>query len=347
MPAWLKWFTLQLCGLCTLAIQASGAQPDREAEGWVMWTQGTVDERDNVTVQPALLLMGGGGDIRAAWQWFTRRAGGGDLLVLRTSGGDGYQDYLFREIGGLDSVTTIRIDARAAAEAPEVLRKIEQAEAIFLAGGDQARYDRLWRDTQLARAISLHSQARKPLGGTSAGLAILGSWMFSALGDAPEDPHLRSDEILANPAHPRITLASGLFDTPFLSEILLDSHFSERSREGRLLVFLERLRGDYQLATLGGIGIDEKTALLVDERGSGRVISEDGGTVTFVRHFGKLSALGPSKPLTTRASASAWILHSGGSFSLVDWQPSASSRMESRRESWSAEEGRLKRQWTP
>src|SRR4051812_15732301 len=55
----------------------------------------------------ALLLMGGSTDVDDAFRWFIGKAGGGDIVVLRASGGDGYHNYLFTKIGGVDSVETI------------------------------------------------------------------------------------------------------------------------------------------------------------------------------------------------------------------------------------------------
>jgi hypothetical protein len=58
-------------------------------------------------VRPGLLLAGGGGDVDEAFRWFATRADGGDVVVLRASGSDGYNDYLHREIGGFNSVESI------------------------------------------------------------------------------------------------------------------------------------------------------------------------------------------------------------------------------------------------
>ncbi len=60
--------------------------------------------------------MGGGAEVDAAFTRAAQRAPQGDVLVLRASGADGYQDYLFTEIGGFDSVETLLVDRRALAE---------------------------------------------------------------------------------------------------------------------------------------------------------------------------------------------------------------------------------------
>jgi cyanophycinase-like exopeptidase len=62
-----------------------------------------------------------------------------------------------------------------------VLAIIRQAEGLWLAGGDQSRYVKYWKDTPVGAALDAHVRAGKPLGGTSAGLAVLGEFSYSAL----------------------------------------------------------------------------------------------------------------------------------------------------------------------
>lgn len=224
--------------------------------------------------RPGLVLMGGGGDVDDAFLWMIERSGGGDFVILRASGGEGYNDYLTR-LGKLDSVETLLFHSREAANDPEVVAKIERAEAIFIAGGDQARYYELWADTPLARAVTA-AATRCPVGGTSAGLAVMGEQAFSArLGT------LTSEQVLRDPASPAVTLESGLFQLAPLKGVLTDSHFSQRDRLGRLIAFLSRLWR--QGKRFRGLGVDEATAVLVDADG-GRVVGRNAATFVFPDH---------------------------------------------------------------
>ena len=80
----------------------------------------------------------------------------------------------------------------------------------FIAGGDQANYVRGWKGTAIERAINAGIAEGKAIGGTSAGLAVLGEFVYGALGDKPDDKDLASTDVL-----PR-TIA--LFKTPGLRD---------------------------------------------------------------------------------------------------------------------------------
>ena len=97
----------------------------------------------DVVTTPAggVCLMGGATENDNAMRWFLQRANGGDVLVLRTSGSNGYNPYLYTTLGvPVNSVETIVCNNAAASTDPYLLRKIQQAEAIWFAGGDQWRY---------------------------------------------------------------------------------------------------------------------------------------------------------------------------------------------------------------
>ena len=67
---------------------------------------------------PGLILMGGGGEPDEAFEWWRNLLAAGDVVVLRASGSDGYNDYLFEEIGGVDSVETLLVDSVELANDP-------------------------------------------------------------------------------------------------------------------------------------------------------------------------------------------------------------------------------------
>lgn len=123
-----------------------------------------------------LNLMGGSTDVDEAMLWMAEKANGGDFVVLRTSGRDGYNQYLYDLAASngvtLDSVETIVLNNRNAAYDSFVLDKVLKAEAVFFAGGDQFLYVDYMKDTPLEDTLNdLISIYNVPIGGTSAGLA--------------------------------------------------------------------------------------------------------------------------------------------------------------------------------
>lgn len=214
-----------------------------------------------------VFLGGGGRDVDEGMRRFVEHAGGGDIVVLRASGSDGYQEYL-AGLGKPNSVVTLVFKSRRASFDKKVLKIIGGAEGIFLAGGRQDRYYDYWENSPVAALLQSCHERGVVLGGTSAGLAVLGQFCFAA-----KNGGARSKEVLQNPFHKRVSLAKGFIHTKnkLYQNILFDSHFSERERLGRLAVFLARLRQSKMCSNPVGIGIDEGTAVFIDERGFGRV----------------------------------------------------------------------------
>lgn len=218
---------------------------------------------------PGFILMGGGPDVDAAFAWWRPRIAGGDVVVLRASGEDGYNPYLYTDIGGADSVETLLVTSRELADDPYVARQVERAEGIFIAGGDQARYLELWGQTALSDALARAHQRGAIIGGTSAGCAILGQFVFSA-----ERGTIYSDEALVDPYDDHLTLARDFVAFEVLGGVITDTHFYERDRMGRLVTFLARLRQDGLSDSPLGLGIDEATALVIDASGQATVLGE-------------------------------------------------------------------------
>lgn len=230
----------------------------------------------SVKPRPAFALMGGGTDLDEAFRFLCDRAAGGDFLVLRATGDDAYNPYI-RGLCRLNSVATLVIPNRAAAADPFVAETIRHAEAIFIAGGDQANYIKFWMNTPVQSAINAAIHRGVPVGGTSAGLAVLGEYIYSAQSDKPDDPNLDGKTAMADPFGGRITLTRGFLDIPVLKSIITDTHFARRDRMGRLLVFLARLnKPDEKLGTrsggIRGIGVEERAAILLQPDGKAHVV---------------------------------------------------------------------------
>jgi cyanophycinase len=267
-------------------------------------------------VEFGVAMMGGGSDLDEAFRWLCAKANGGDFLVLRARGDADYNPY----VAGLckvNSVATLIIPNRKAAQAPRVAEIIGQAEAIFIAGGDQSRYIRFWRGSPVQDAISAHLTAGKPIGGTSAGLAVLGQFVYGALGDKPDDADLTSREVLADPYGKRVTLVRDFLKVPGLEDTLTDSHFAKRDRMGRSLSFLARIVQDGWSKMPREIAIDEKSAFLVERDGKGKVVGTGSG-VYFLRVTDAPEVCQRGHPLTLRHVA-AYHAATGATFDLRTW----------------------------
>lgn len=261
---------LSACGAGGSDVAIDGGNADAAAPtppaSLTRWLAG--DAADAVTTtQRGLILMGGGTDVDAAFAWQRDRIGGGDVVVLRASGADGYNDYLFDDIGGVDSVETLLVDTPTLAREPYVAWVIDHAEAVFLAGGDQSVYVETWGDGPVAAALSAAYARGAVLGGTSAGCAVLGELLFAATNGS-----VTSAEALADPYNPYMTIERDFVELSPLAAVITDSHFAARDRMGRLVAFTARAMVDGTVARPIGLGIDERTALLVDETGTGTVI---------------------------------------------------------------------------
>jgi cyanophycinase len=237
-----------------------------------------------------LMLMGGGDWDYGAFRWFAAHAGHGHIVVLRASGEGEAGDEIYRHVGGVGSVQTLVFTSRGASSDPRVLDILRHADGIFIAGGDQANYVHYWKDTPVARLIDDHVRAGKPVGGTSAGLAILGGTAYGALDGGSID----SPTALGDPTGPAVTLVTGFLHMPRMAHVVTDTHFTVRKRLGRLISFLAKARAADPQAI--GIGVDEKSSLCVDADGSARLYGPAGTYAWLVEPQGRLRT-SPGRPL--------------------------------------------------
>ena len=267
--------------------------------------------------EAGVAMMGGGSDLDEAFRWLCGKANGGDFLILRAHGSADYNAY----VNGLckaNSVATLIIPSRKAAQEPRVAEIIGQAEAIFIAGGDQSRYVNFWKGTPVEDAINAHVAAGKPIGGTSAGLAVLGQFAYGCLEDKPDDPDLTSREVLADPYTKRVTVVRDFLKVPGLENILTDSHFAKRDRMGRSLGFLARIVQDGWSKAPREIAIDEKSALLVEANGKAKVVGTGLG-VYFLQITEAPKVCKPGQPLTLH-NVAAYRAPAGAMFDVRAWR---------------------------
>jgi cyanophycinase len=261
-------------------------------------------------------MMGGGSDLDDAFRWLCQKGNGGDFLILRATGDDDYNSYV-NGLCKLNSVATLILPDRQAAQDPAVAAIIRQAEVIFISGGDQGNYIRGWKGTPVEDAINANIAAGKPIGGTSAGLAVLGEFVYGALGDKPDDNDLASTDVLPNPYFERVTLIRGFLKIPHLKNLLTDSHFAKRDRMGRTLGFLARIAQDGWSKTPREVAIDEKSAVLVESDGRATVVGSGKGAY-FLRPTQKPKTCRAGEPLTFQ-KISVYRAPAGGHFNLESW----------------------------
>jgi cyanophycinase len=279
-----------------------------------------VGAKTDVHVHPraGYALMGGGSDLDEAFRWLCDHADGGDLLVLRASGTDAYNPYI-QNLCHLNSVATLILPDRASAGDTFVTHAITDAAAIFISGGDQGRYIGNWAGTSVERALRAGVRRGIPIGGTSAGLAVLGEYIYSAQNDPPDGPDLTSDAALANPFHPQVVIAPDLLGIPILRGIITDTHFDTRHREGRLLVFMARILASGETEPIRGIGVDERVAVLVDPDGHAQIVGKKDGGADFYEASVKPQQCEAGLPLIF-GSIVKQAVPTGKTFDLHSWR---------------------------
>lgn len=252
-----------VCGAFSLGLQAQSYLSER-----------TGSETD-LDVDPdfGLCLMGGAGESDEAMTWFLEKANGGDVLVIREGGIGGYNDYMFSDLGvTLNSVETISFESEEAATDPYVLQRLAEAEAIWMAGGDQGAYTNYWKDTPVMTAINdLINVEGGALGGISAGMAIMAEAYYPALLGS-----LTSDEVLEDPLDNSVLIGYDDFiDAPFLEQTITETHFNDpdRIRYGRIMGFMARLKSDQSFRPKA-IASNEYCAVTINEEGIARVWGE-------------------------------------------------------------------------
>ncbi|MBI4783580.1 MAG: cyanophycinase [Oscillatoriophycideae cyanobacterium NC_groundwater_1537_Pr4_S-0.65um_50_18] len=214
-------------------------------------TQEAKAQQGQQSQQGQLVIIGGGEDKEnncTVLREFVRRAGGTQariaVLTAATSlpreVGDTYTG-VFKRLG-VEDVRVINTERREDSERSEALELAEQATGLFFTGGDQARITDLIKGTKLDQIIHKRYSEGAVVGGTSAGAAMM------------PDVMIVEGESETNPRANVVEMGPGM---GFLPGIVVDQHFAQRGRLGRLISALM-----LQPAVLG-IGIDEDTAVIV------------------------------------------------------------------------------------
>jgi cyanophycinase len=216
----------------------------------------------------SVMIIGGAEDKirdRVILSRFTTLAGGSDgvVAVISTASSLGHlAGERYREIFtglGIDTVRPLHAMTRAQANDETFARQLRDATGIFLTGGNQLRLSSTIGGTLLAEAVLDRFRAGAVVAGTSAGASAMSSHMiaFGASGGTPK--------------HRMAALAAGLGVLP---SVIVDQHFQQRNRYGRLLSVIA------QNPSLLGLGVDEDTAGVVGPDHVMEVIGR--GSITIV-----------------------------------------------------------------
>lgn len=256
-------------------------------------------------VQGTLVIIGGAEDKDEKClilKRFVELAGGakGRLVVMtaaaskpRTSG-ERYR-LLFRELG-VDDVVVLDIASRQDAGIPSVAEELQQASGIFFTGGDQLRITSILGGTLVDDALRRAYRSGAIIAGTSAGASAMSETMI-----------VEGEEAEA-PCKQTVQMAPGM---GLLREVVVDQHFAQRGRVGRLLAAVAQ--HPYML----GVGIDEDTAIVVNPGGTFEVIGSHAVTVIDGRKIQEtnISETGPREPLAL-TNVILHILPSGYHFDM-------------------------------
>jgi cyanophycinase len=197
------------------------------------------------------------------------RADGGGLVVVTAASnlpGELWGDYepVFRDLGVRD-VRHLHADTRAEARDPERLRLLDGASVVFFTGGNQLKLTSQLGDTPIYTRVRELFEAGACVAGTSAGASVVTETML-VTGNSAASPRV-SDAV---------SMAAGF---GFLPGVIVDQHFAERGRIGRLIGAVA------QNPRILGVGIDENTAIVCEGDqftvlGSGGVYVVDGRDVS-------------------------------------------------------------------
>jgi cyanophycinase len=223
---------------------------------------------------------------------FARDAGEADghVVVISTASSLGeaatamYRD-LFERLG-IGRVSGIRPEERSEADDPSITKLLGDATGVFLTGGNQSRLTQVVAGTRLDDAIHLAHDRGAVLAGTSAGASALASHMVAFGREG------------ATPRNRMVQLSAGL---GILQGLVVDQHFEQRGRIGRLLALVA------QSPSLLGLGVDEDTAAIVSADHTLHVIGKGAVTIVDGRHLTTDAYRGKGyKPLMVSGA----ILHS-------------------------------------
>ncbi len=170
--------------VCIASLASVYSRTTIQTDNYIIWTiPNNAQDITGVKTTPGAAIIGGGDDYTyPAFEYMIDHANFGDFVILRAGGTDSYNDFVYNLSVSmnktLNSVSTISFLNREASFDSTLLSFIENAEAIFFSGGDQSLYIKYWVGTPVQETIQ-KKLATVTVGGSSAGMAILGEWIYT------------------------------------------------------------------------------------------------------------------------------------------------------------------------
>ncbi|NMM48929.1 cyanophycinase [Marinigracilibium pacificum] len=214
--------------------------------------------------QGNLLLVGGGSEKDESWGWSNEpykwaidKSSNKTVAILtyETQPSQWLPDY-FVSLGA-QKAYNVSITNQSEANNESNFDLLNEADVVFIKGGDQSVYYQEYNDTRVEDALQTIFDRGGVICGTSAGMAILGGTDYTA-----EAGSVYPDETLSDIRLSDITLKDDFLS--FKPGYLFDTHFTERGRFTRLIHFISRYYLDNG-TLISGIGVDDQTALAIDE----------------------------------------------------------------------------------
>lgn len=213
----------------------------------------------NLYPQGSLLLVGGGAEDYNDWsdapyQWGVDKAQNKRVAIIGYSDTTTWLKNYFLSLGA-NHAQNFLINTPTIADDQQTYDDLVSFDMIFMRGGDQQNYYETYLGTKTQDALQDVYDNGGVLGGTSAGMALLGDVAFTA-----QQGTVYPDEAVQNPRIGYITLEDNYLFT--INDWIFDTHFIERGRLGRLAAFMENWyikTGE----TIKGIGVDDQTAICI------------------------------------------------------------------------------------
>ncbi len=308
--------SLKVCGGALLLL-ALLLLPGTEAQAKVTrYLTGNAADVSPALAGPAHDFGGGGTDVDAALQWIIDQVRGCtscatkvDVVILRSSGSNGYNGYIYA-MNGVDSVETLVITSAKDSNTAAVETTVRNAEVVFFAGGDQCHYVKYFKGTRVETAVEAVYARGGGVGGTSAGAAIQGEFTYDACSGSSI-----SSQALLDPYRRDITFTYDFFNWAHMGDVITDQHFVARDRMGRTLAFLARQIRDGRASSALSMAINEATSVVVDKNGLATVIGAGPAYFVLADHVPEVCE--PRTPLTY-SNYKIWKVAAGGTFNLAN-----------------------------
>lgn len=218
--------------------------------------------------QGYICAVGGGSENYNDWsdepyRWIVQKSDSGKIIILSYADATNWLPNYFMWLGA-DTAYNKTISSTTIANLQSTYDELITAKAIFLRGGDQYQYIRLWKGTKTEEAIKYVFQNGGVIAGTSAGAMVLSEFDFSA-----QSGSVYPDEALQNPFNSKMRFENNFLN--LMPNVLFDTHLMERGRHGRLIGFVYNIFYTYGRKIIG-VGIDDRTAICISPDKVGEVM---------------------------------------------------------------------------